>query len=117
MGVIARMKSLAGGPKIPTLASAATLTLPDDTNQVMLTGTTNVTVLRNTANQILPGRRITFIRAAIADKPTFANTPGTTTSGQMDIGANTETTLTLEDVLTFVQLQNGTWRQVDESAN
>lgn len=109
MGVIARV--LKSRPQ--TLASATTLTLPDDTDNIMLTGTTTIVTLRNAMNGIIPGRVINFTRAASADKPKFTNTPGTSTSGQMDIGGSTDTTVSLEDELSFRQQANGTWRLVD----
>lgn len=106
-GAIARAKSKAGGQtKIQTLASAATLTLPDEADVFLVSGTTAVTSLSST--KIFPGRHVTLI-GANATGNVFTNTSATTTAGQMDLGGQ-DRTLTLDDVMTIVQQNNGAWR-------
>ena len=113
MGVVARMKSLAGGITIPTLASAATLTLPQDTSRAFITGSTTITSLN--ATDIKPGRTFTFLRGpAATDIPVFTNTQGTTTAGQIDFNTN-QSTIQLYDTLTLIQTNTGSWRKKDST--
>lgn len=108
MGIVARMKSTAGSKTIPTLASAATLRLLEDSNVYLMTGTTAVTSLVSlTAGSVWPGRTVTFI-GTDATGNDFTNTNDPTTAGQMDLGGSNRT-LADQDVLVLVQASDGTW--------
>src|SRR5689334_40019 len=82
-----RLKNLVGGESNflnKTVASAATLNVPDDMSIVQLTGTATVTTLN--AAPFARGRMVYFYQSDTGTT-TFTNTPGTTTAGQMDLGS------------------------------
>jgi len=80
MSMWSRLKSLAGGDRTRyTLASAAALAIPDDTNFVTVTGTTAVTSLSVTASA--RNREITILGGASA-AVSFTNT-NSPSAGQM----------------------------------
>lgn len=108
MAVTARMKSTAGSKAPPTIASAATLRLPEDGNVFLVSGTTAVTSLVSlTTGSSWPGRTVTFI-GTDASGNDFTNTNDPTTAGQMDLGGSNRT-LAAQDVLVLIQATNGTW--------
>lgn len=113
MSVAARMKQTAGGVRIPTIASAATLVLPDDSNVIMVSGTTTVTSLNS--GRVWPGRQVTFI-GTDGSGNAFTNTNATTDAGKMDLGGS-NVTLALDDVLVLVQMNTGAWRKVVSTDN
>jgi hypothetical protein len=83
-----RIKCMLGGHgELETLASAATINVPDESNAFYLSGTTTITSIL-VGNKALRNRQITFIGAAGA-AVTFTNTNTPTTAGQMELrGAN-----------------------------
>lgn len=86
MGFWSRVKSVHGDPDLAgkTLAAATTLAVPDNLSVVPLTGTATVTSL--TAGNYTRGRMVWFYQSD-SGTTTFTNSPGTTTVGQMDLGA------------------------------
>lgn len=98
---------------MPTLTAAATLRLPDSSNEILLSGTNTVTSLLS-GNTILPGREVTFVGSS--GVTTFTNTTGTTTNGQMDLGG-VNIAISAKDVLCLIQLSNGSWRVVSVRYN
>ncbi len=109
MTYVARVKTLLGGKgTLTTLASAATLNVPDDENAYYVSGTTTITSL--TVAPHLRNRRVTFIGAASASVP-FTNTTGSTTAGQMDFGGVTPT-LSAGDVFVLFCNENGVWKPI-----
>lgn len=101
-----RLKSTAGGHgTLATLASAATVALPDDDNAFFLSGTTSITSLLVSC-AALRNRRVTFIGAASA-VVTFTNT-ASPTLGQMYLhGSNL--VLHEDDVIELYCKSDGTW--------
>ena len=115
MSLGARQASTSGGypGKDPlSLTAATTITVPNDSNIFLLTGTATVTSLE--AMEILPGRLVTFIQDS--GTTTFTNTNDTTTSGQMDLGGS-NVALAASDVLQLVQRSGGYWQRVFSTNN
>lgn len=109
MSMWSRVKSLIGGmgkaDADKTLASAATLNVPDDSNLWYLSGTTSITSL-----VIAPSTRdrsVTFIGAAGASV-TFTNTNAPTTSGQMYLHG-VDQVIQADNALTLLCKRDGTW--------
>lgn len=105
MGVIARLKSVAGGRAVATsIAVSATVIIPEDTNRIEFTGTDTITSLQ--ADSSTRGREVTFRQASGAT--TFTNTEGTTTANQMDLGGS-NLTLAAGDQVTLYLRSDGVW--------
>lgn len=114
MGVIADMKARSTATTtLQTVASAATLAVPDAGNTWLVSGSTTVTSL--SAGGRLAGSRITFIGATSASVA-FTNTNDPTTAGQMDLGGS-NITLADQDILTLVLMNNGTWNRIANTNN
>lgn len=114
MGVLSRVKSVGGNNRpIPSVASAATLALPDDSNVVYVSGSTTVTSLD--AGNPRPGRHLTIIGATSASV-TFTNTTGSTTAGQMDLGGES-ILVSAKDILRLVRDNNGVWQLIEFKLN
>ena len=114
MGVMARLRSLAGGDRVDTtVAVAATVNVPDSTNLVYLTGTDTITSLL--ANPATRNRQVIFIQND-SGTSTFQNTDGPTTSGTMDLGGS-NVALGQNDVLTLFCRSDGTWVRVSSQNN
>lgn len=106
MAIWSRLKTLAGGAGTPpTLASAATLTLPEVDNGFYVSGTTTITSLVASTNTY--NREVTFIGAASANV-TFTNTDSPTTAGQMYLQGSNRL-LQESDVLKLFCQTDGTW--------
>ena len=97
MSFWASVKQLYGGSNkgIQTLASAATVVVPDDGTLFYISGTTAITSLLANTNITTTG-------------PAFTNTDGTTTVGQMDLGGS-DRTIAPTDVLVLMLMPNGSW--------
>lgn len=108
-----RLKSTVGGHRDPTtIASAATLTLPDVGNAFYVSGSVTITSL--VTSTFVRNRRVTLIGAASANVA-FTNTNTLTTAGQMYLqGANV--TLNEDDVLELFCKNDGTWIIVNTTA-
>lgn len=91
MAIWSRLKSLAGGHGVlRTLASAATLVIPDDDNAFFVSGSATVTSI--TIPSYLRNRELTFFGAASANV-TFTNTDSPTVAGTMSLnGVNRQLT-------------------------
>lgn len=107
MGIIARIKQASGGgAPVQTLTAAATLYVDASTSRALVSGSTNCTAI-DSGDDILPGRMLTLTRSG-SSIPTFTNTAGTTTAGQMDFGMS-GTTFQLTDSVSLVQRSDGSW--------
>lgn len=105
----ARVKTFLGGKQtLTTLASVATLNVPDDDNGYFISGSATITSL--TVAPYLRNRQVTFIGAASASV-TFTNTTDSTTAGQMDLGGE-NIVLSAKDIVTLFCDQNGVWQLV-----
>lgn len=114
MAIPARLKGIVGGNSIiyaKTIAAAATLNVPDDLSVIPLTGTATVTSL--VAGSYTRGRMVWFYQYDTG-ATTFTNSPGTTTAGQMDLGALDpgNTVLGASDWLCLYLKPDGTWLRV-----
>jgi hypothetical protein len=89
-------------PMYPTLASAATITLPRQTNIISITGTTNITDI---ALPDEPGRRVTLVFAGAL-----------TISSGTHIKLASSYTTTADDTLTLVS-DSAFWREISRSVN
>lgn len=115
MAIVARLRSMTGrGSPINTIAASSTITLTDDSDIWIVTGTATVTSLL-TAGGIFPGRTVRLI-SNDATGATFTNTNDPTTDGQMDLGGS-DITLAKNDVLTLVRLDSGAWLRVSYTNN
>lgn len=110
MPVTANMKQMAGAATnlatpIPTIASAATITIPDDGTVFYLSGTTGVSAM---SGALRPGRIITLIGAASASVAftgaTVTTIPGT--AGQIFCPS---LTIADADAATFRMTETGAW--------
>lgn len=105
MSMWSRLKSLAGGHgALRTLASAATLVIPDDDNAFYVSGTTTITSITVTVST--RNRLLTFIGAASAGVK-FTNTNTLTTAGQIFLQGS-DRTLNESDVLQLYCQNDGT---------
>lgn len=111
-----RLKSLAGTKEdgIATLAVAAALKLPADTNLIYLTGTDTVTSINSDA-PIEQGRTVWFVQSD-AGTSTFTNTDDTTTKGAMDLGGSNRA-IAGSDVLCVQQRPDGSWLRMFSTDN
>ena len=105
------MKSVFGGLGgfINTIASAATVSVPDEESVFFVSGTTTITTLNGVASA--RGRVVWFVGADAsgATQVTFTNTNGTTTAGQMDLGNQSNVVLSDRDVLCLYLTAGGYW--------
>ena len=114
MGWLGRAKKiLAGGPAIPTIASATQVWLPDDVSVAFISGTTAVATIKPAT--VIPGREVMFIGVTTTG-PAFTNNNDTTTAYQMDLGGSNRT-IAPNDVLRLVQKSNGTWLMLSVTDN
>lgn len=116
MGLIARMKSVSGGRAATTIAAAATIGIPDDSDNIFLTGTATVTSLLATRGTY---NRVVRFYQSDSGTTTFTNSPGTTTAGQMDLGALDQSNLALgpTDAIRLMLRIDGTWVRVSNPVN
>ena len=109
MSFIARAKNWFGGSgKQWTMAAATTCYVPDDAGVVFLTGTATITTLNAAKSSV---NRIVKFYQSDSGSTTFTNSPGTTTAGQMDLGALDPTNITLgsTDFLELMLRSDMTW--------
>jgi len=108
------MKSVFGGLGgfINTVASAATVNVPDEEAVFYVTGTSTITALNGVASA--RGRVVWFIGADAsgATQVTFTSTNQTTTAGQMDLGPYGNVTLGDRDVLCLYLAADGHWQAI-----
>lgn len=111
-----RIKSLMGTREggVETVAAATSLTIPDDSNLVYLTGTATVTSL-NGSSRIEAGRTVFFYQSD-SGTTTFTNTDDTTTKGQMDLGGGS-VAVANSDVLCVSQRPDGSWIRLFNTNN
>jgi hypothetical protein len=86
------------------VASATALPLPDTGAVFTITGSTTVATITAVKN---PGRVVRLI-AGTGVSLTVTNNDAPTTEGQIDLGGS-NLTFAAQDVLTLMQLNNGTW--------
>lgn len=99
------MKAGQGGVNSFTaMDSAATLTLPDNSNLIVLSG--NATVTSLLVNVLQPWREVTFVSAL--STTVFTNTNDPTVAGTIDLGGS-NFSLGVEDVLKLMLRPDGTW--------
>jgi hypothetical protein len=103
MAIWGRLRSVAGGPTIRSLAGAATLYLPDESNVFLVTGSVTVTALTS-GNWY--GRRVTLIGGSSA-AVTFTNTNSPSSDQMFLQGANI--LLNEQDVLVLIRQNDGSW--------
>lgn len=114
MGMLDRLKSLAGGHKtLATIASGTTTAVPESDGAFYVSGSATITSL--TTPNYCRNRQVTFIGAASASV-TFTHTVGSTTAGQMDLGAQS-IVLSAKDVLVLFCNENGVWQLVSYKQN
>lgn len=109
MSIPGRLKSYVGGSGEVnaniTLASAATVNVPDDHNLFYVSGTTTITSLL--AGPRTYNRSVMFVGAA-GSTVVFTNTNTPTAAGQMYLhGANR--TIQEDDIIELVCKQDGVW--------
>lgn len=111
----ARLKSKAGGQARPSLTAATTMYINQGDDEYNVAGTATVTSL--TADTATRGRTIRLYVTSGA--LTLTNSPGTTTVGQMDLGALDPANVVLEtsDSITLLLRSDGTWVRVVEQVN
>jgi hypothetical protein len=116
MGIIARMKSVSGGRAATVIPVATTTTIPDDSDNIFLTGTATVTSL--VANKMTHGRTVRLYQSD-SGTTTLTNSPGTTTAGQMDLGGLDSSNLVLgpTDVIRLTLRVDGTWVRTSNPVN
>ena len=98
------------GDTIPTIASAATLVIPDNVTNMYVSGSTTVTLLSST---FLPGRVIVIYGTGGV---VLTNTDDTTTLGQMDLGGS-NLTLAASDIAALMQRNDGSWVRLFSTDN
>jgi hypothetical protein len=107
MSYASRLKTLLGGKgNLKTLASAATLTIPDSDNAFFVSGTTAITSLLVTGGHVR-NRKVAFIGASGASV-LFTNTNTPTTAGQMEL-RGVDRTISADTVLELYCKSDGTW--------
>lgn len=105
MSLWGRLRSTAGGDTSnPTITSAATVFIPDDTNIVVLSGTASVTSLQ--ASPAARNRMVWFY--STSGTSTLTNTNDAATAGQMDLGGS-NIALGATDMISLWLRPNGTW--------
>lgn len=105
MGFMARIKSLAGGNgQVPSIASATTVNLPNDSNAFLLTGTTTITSL--ICDPRSRNRMVTFF-GTTSTAATFTNTNSPAANKMYLHGANR--TIQDDDVIQLYCKNDGTW--------
>jgi hypothetical protein len=119
MAIWSRLRGLVGGHggiRDKTLASATTLTIPDDLTWVNLTGTATVTSLL--ISSFTYGRMV-WLYQSDSGTTTLTNSPGTTTAGQMDLGGLDPSNAVLgpTDVIQLYCRSDGTWIRVSPVTN
>lgn len=106
MSIWARLKTMAGGKgNLDTLASVATLRLPDNDSAWYVSGTTSVTSLY--VPPFLYNRRVTLIGASSA-QVSFANTDNPSTAGQMYLHGQNRI-IREDDLIELFCKNDGTW--------
>lgn len=114
MGWWARNRASPGGSReLPTLASAATVYVPDDIGAAYLDGTTQITFFQTPT--IIPGRQLLLI-GIHATGPEIVTSADTTTAYKVDLGA-ANITIAAQDILRIVQKGDGTWVRVSSINN
>jgi hypothetical protein len=120
MSLWSRVKSLGGGDVPPTVsipAGTTALELLESTNLFFLNAASAVTIgTINATGRILPGRQIVLVGVIGTGAVTITNNAGTTTKGQIDAGA-ADLTVDDTDVVTLIQVANGTWLEVSSTDN
>lgn len=115
MSLWSRIKSLGGGDVPPTVSIASgttALELPESSNLFFLNAAAGVTIATiNATGRILVGRVIVLVGVIGTGAVTLTNNAGTTTKGQIDAGA-ADLTVDDTDVVTLMQVANGTWLEV-----
>lgn len=112
-----RVKQYGGtGAKFPQVASAATVSLPENRSIFDITGTTGITTL-SSSMRILPGRVVTLTStdatgAALTD--TAAST-ASTANGTISLSA--AITVKLGTNITLMQQNNGQWHETARAVN
>lgn len=92
---------------IPSVASASALPLPDSGETFIVTGSTTIATI---ATRKQPGRVVRLI-ADTGVSLTITNNNDPSTEGQIDLGGS-NLTFAAQDVLTLVQMNNGSWNKV-----
>jgi hypothetical protein len=113
MGFASRLKSMSGSSPIRTVAAAAEISIPDDTNVITVTGTTAVTHMHT--GSIEPGRRVRIYGGASSRD--FVNASSTTIPFRFMLGSASEIGLAANDVLELVQLETGAWLRLYSTDN
>lgn len=114
-GAWARAKHwFGGGSKPPTVASAATVYVPDHAGGVLFTGAETITTL-NAAVSTRGSRLVYFY--STNGSVVLTNTDDTTTAGKMDLGGS-NITLGATDMVVLYLRSDGVWiRATDECNN
>lgn len=120
MSLWSRIKSLGGGDVPPTVSIASgttALELVESSNLFFLSAAGTVTIgTINATGRILVGRTIVLVGASGTAAITITNNASTTTKGQIDAGA-ADLTIDDQDVVTLIQVANGTWLEVSSTDN
>lgn len=119
MGMWDRVKGIIGGDSTiwsKTFASATTLNVPDDIFWMDLTGTATVSAL--VAADFTRGRLLILYQSDTG-VTTLNNSPGTTTTDQMDLGSldNSNLVLSNTDLVCLRLRPDGSWIRVFNTNN
>ena len=113
-GAWARAKHwFGGGSQPPTIASAATVYVPDNAGSVILTGAETITALNAAIST--RGSRMLYLYSKDGNV-VLTNTDGTTTAGQMDLGGS-NITLGATDMIILYLRVDGVWVRATPVAN
>lgn len=110
------VKQMFGGAQrgIETLASAATVNVPEEGSVFYMSGTTAITSL--ICPKTMRGRLVTFIGTSAVGN-VFTNTDGTTTEGQMELGGSDLTLGPTSVLQLYCKLSDGSWQLVNYRLN
>lgn len=112
-----RVKQYGGtGAKFPQVASAATVSLPENRSIFDITGTTGITTL-SSSMRILPGRVVTLTSTDGTGAALTDTAASTAASANGTISLSAAFTVKLGSNITLIQQNNGQWHEMARAVN